>query len=371
MGCVLAQVILGRATLPTTDHPQIPALHRSLCQILMICPNEARRQAWIVDTTLRDGEQAPGVAFSTNEKCVIAEGLAEAGVPELEVGTPAMGGQELEAIRAVVERQLPCRLTAWCRANEADLDAAAEAGVEAVHLSLFASQIHFAAFNKKPSWTLRQIEELVPLARSRFDYVSVGVQDASRADRGFLLQSAEAAESAGADRIRFADTVGLFSPIQVCQMFERLRERRSSIAFGFHAHNDLGMATANSISALLAGADSIDVTVTGLGERAGNAPLEEVVMALHAAHGIETGVEPRQFRPLAQLVAGCADRSIPPTKPIVGDAIFEHESGIHVRGILADNRSFEPFEPESVGAPGRRIVLGKHSGSAARRHAGS
>lgn len=335
----------------------------------MICPNETRRDVWIVDTTLRDGEQAPGVAFGTDEKCAIADQLAEAGVAELEVGTPAMGGQEMEAIRAVGQRNLPCRLTAWCRANEADLEAASEAGVDAVHLSLFASQIHFAAFNKQPSWTLRQIRDLVPLARSRFDYVSVGVQDASRAEMSFLLECAWAAEAAGAQRIRFADTVGLFSPMQVHRTFELVKENTESIALGFHAHNDLGMATANTVSAVLAGADSVDVTVMGLGERAGNAPLEEVVMALHSAHQMATGVDPKQLRPLAHLVAHYAGRSISPTKPIIGDALFEHESGIHVRGVLADTRSFEPFDPETVGAPERKIVLGKHSGRAAIQNA--
>ncbi len=332
----------------------------------MICPNDPRQCVEIVDTTLRDGEQAPGVAFSTDDKCAIAEKLAEAGVAELEVGTPAMGGQELEAIQAVVRRKLPCRLTAWCRASEADLDAAAKAGVGGVHLSLFASKIHFQAFNKDSSWTLRQIEQLVPLARRRFDYVSLGVQDASRAELSFLLECAEAAEAAGADRIRFADTVGLFSPMQVHQTIQAIRAKTPWIALGFHGHNDLGMATANTVAAVQAGAHCVDVTVTGLGERAGNAPLEEVVMALHAAHRLDTGIDFLQLRPLAQLVSRCAGRPISPTKPIVGDALFEHESGIHVRGILADSRAFEPFEPESIGAPDRKIVLGKHSGAAAR-----
>ncbi|UCC60615.1 MAG: homocitrate synthase [Dehalococcoidia bacterium] len=316
----------------------------------------------IDDTTLRDGEQTAGVVFTNEEKVRIAQMLDELGVHEIEVGVPAMGGDEMQAIKTIIGLGLGARILTWNRPVISDIDASLKCGTEAVALSISVSDIHIQhKLRQSRGWVLDSVSRATRYAKSHDLYVSVNAEDASRADPEFLLQFAQNAKEAGTDRMRFCDTVGVLDPFMTYETIRRLIDE-VGIDIEMHTHNDFGMATANAIAGIKAGARYVNTTVNGLGERAGNACLAEVAMALKHIEKVDLGIDTRKLRAISLYVADVAQRPLPVGKAITGDNIFAHESGIHADGVLKHPGTYEAFTPEEVGSE-RQILVGKHSGS--------
>ena len=318
--------------------------------------------ALINDTTLRDGEQAPYVSFTLEEKLNIARFLYEAGADELEVGIPAMGIKEQEELKEILNLELPLRIMSWNRATMEDLEASLKCGVNAVDLSIPVSKTLIdIKFKGDIDRLIKNLADVVDTAKKEGVFVCIGGEDASRSEDSFLKEILQIGNELGADRFRYCDTVGILTPMQTYKNISFLSEL-NLLDIEMHMHNDFGMATANSIAGIEAGAKSCNTTVIGLGERAGNASFEQILMSLSHQFDEKRVIKSDKLKKLVQTVSKAANNPIAKNSPVIGKNIFAHESGIHVNGMIKSKCSYEAFDPETVGLH-RYFPIGKHSGS--------
>jgi homocitrate synthase NifV len=316
----------------------------------------------INDTTLRDGEQAPYVAFNTSEKLSIAQTLVACGADELEIGIPAMGKREQEDIKELLSLGLDVRMMSWNRAKMSDLEASLECGVKAVDLSIPISELLIdLKFGGNKTAMLKELETTIRVAKQEGLFVCIGGEDSSRGSIEFMKEVMTLGKELGADRFRYCDTVGIMTPTQVYNDVKTLT-KLNILPIEMHTHNDFGLANANALSGLDAGAISVNTTVIGLGERAGNASFEQISMALKHLYGQTRQVDTLGMRNLAVIVANAAGLTLSPSAPIIGEHIFSHESGVHANGMMKNSRAYEPFDAEEVGSL-RQYPIGKHSGT--------
>jgi D-citramalate synthase len=309
---------------------------------------------------LRDGEQTPGVSLTTENKLLIAKKIDSLGVDIIEAGSAITSEGERASIKKIANEGLNAEICSYCRIRKEDIDAALTCDVDSIHLVVPVSDLHIQVKLKKDRETVRKMAvEMTEYAKSHGLIVELSGEDASRADLDYLRSVYNAGIDAGADRLCFCDTVGILTPERSYDIFSDLSLLRAPISV--HCHNDFGMATANTVAALRAGAGEAHVTINGIGERAGNTSLEEVVMVLYSLYKQETKIDLKSIYTTSHLVSRLCGIPVAPNKAIVGGNAFTHEAGIHVHGLLANTATYEPITPELVGRE-RRIVLGKHAG---------
>jgi homocitrate synthase NifV len=320
---------------------------------------------YLLDTTLREGEQTVGIHFTAEQKKKIIDGLANIGVSELEIGVASPLSRDLVKIITYCRKKHPfLKLSLWCRCKAEDIHYAADLAPDFLSLSLPASDLHlYNKLGKNRDWAEATVKSAILLARTKGLKISLGFEDATRADPLYLSHLATLAHSTGASRIRIADTVGISTPVQFISLIKKLRNVLGDCEIGVHTHNDFGMATANAIAALESGADLADVTVLGLGERAGCARLEEVAGYLGIL-GSCTQLHVEHLKPLAEYVSRITNKIIDASRPLVGEKIFACETGIHLHGLQMDRATYEPFPPERIGAS-RQMVYGAKCGKKA------
>ncbi|MFH1773513.1 MAG: homocitrate synthase family protein [Methanobacteriota archaeon] len=315
----------------------------------------------INDTTLRDGEQTPGVVFSLEEKIQIARLLDEIGVQQIEAGTPAMSEEETRAVGAIVKEKLNASIMGWSRAVQSDVDAVLKTEADAIAISIATSDIHLRyKLNMTREQVLEKATSMVEYAKSHGLYVSLNSEDATRTDFAFLKEFALKGKEAGADRLRICDTLGVLIPASSKYLTRRIIQE-TRIPVEIHTHDDYSLAVANALAAFEAGAEWASTTVNGLGERAGNSSLEGVIMGLLKLYNLQLPFKISKICEISHYVEKASGISVPPNRSIVGAHMFTHESGIHVDGVLKYPHTYESFLPDEIGTS-RKIVIGKHSG---------
>lgn len=328
-----------------------------------------RNDLILEDTTLRDGEQTPGISFNKKTKIAIYKALVKTGVKWMEAGIPAMGGEELEAIKEIkhLSEEDGVNVIAWNRGIREDVEFSISLGFKAIHIGLPTSNVHLKdSIKKDRGWLLTQASELIKFAKDKGVFVSISAEDVGRTEISFLQEYARIVQEAGADRLRLSDTIGILSPKKYSEIISAIKSA-ASIDLQSHAHNDFGLAVANTLSAIESGVKYFHVTVNGIGERAGMPDFGQVVMSLKNFYGVDLKLQLDELTSLSELVSKFYKVPLYPWHPIVGKNVFSHESGIHVNGTIGNTSTFEPFSPEIVGGK-RRIIIGKHSGKNAIKH---
>ncbi|MCL4344143.1 MAG: 2-isopropylmalate synthase [Nitrososphaerota archaeon] len=320
-------------------------------------------RAYVLDTTLRDGEQTPGVSLTSEEKIEIAKKVSELGVDVIEAGFPISSEGEYQAVKKIASLGLGSKVAALARASRKDVELAVSAGVQRVHLFIATSDIHMKyKLNMTREEVLNAISEWAAYVRDRGLEVEFSAEDSTRSDRAFLMQAFKAAAGSGAKMLDIADTVGFASPQLMADLVVQIKKEIPGVGVSVHCHNDFGLATANTLSAIVAGADQFHGTINGIGERAGNVSIEEVAVGLKMLYGIETGIKFEKIYETSKLVEKLTGVQVSKNKPLVGDNAFGHESGIHTHGILSNPLTYEPISPELIGRK-RWFMAGKHAGS--------
>ena len=317
----------------------------------------------VFDTTLRDGEQTPGVSLTPEKKLRIAESLDRLGVDAMEAGFAAASDGEMEAIKLIADAGLKAEVYSMARGVKKDIDAVLKTGAMGVHLVIPSSDLHLQyKLKKSREEVLKITTDTTQYAKDHGLIVELSAEDATRSDLDFLTKMFKAGVAAGADRLCPCDTVGVLIPEKTSELYMELKKRFKNVHLSVHCHDDFGLAVANSIIALKHGADQAHVTMNGLGERSGNASLEEIAVVLNARYNVNLGIKTELIYETSKLVSRITDFPMQPNKAIVGENAFVHESGMHTHGILANPATYEPFKPEMIGRT-RRIATGKHSGS--------
>ncbi len=315
----------------------------------------------IFDTTLRDGEQTPGVSLTPEEKLEVARLLDKLGVDTIEAGFPIVSKGEIEGVKLIVKEGLNAEICGLSRVDKSDIDAALDCGVGCIHVFIATSDIHLKYKLKLTrEEALQKAIEGVEYAKNHGVQVEFSAEDATRSDIEYLKQVYKAVEEVGADRIDIPDTVGIMMPMRIYELVSEIK-KTVKLPISLHCHDDFGMAVANTLAGIEAGASRAHVTINGLGERAGNAALEEVVMALHSLYRKNTRINTQLIYETSKLVSELTGIVVQPNKAIVGDNAFSHESGIHVHGVLSTPLTYEPIKPEMVGRK-RWLQAGKHAG---------